>query len=96
MVRHIILWKLRDGLSDKETIKAQAKENLEGLCGKIDGLITLTLTTDRLPSSNADMMLYSEFRDEAALALYAASPVHNAVADKYVRPYTEQRLCIDF
>lgn len=98
MLKHIILWKLDEKLteSEKETVKQNAKRELEGLYGKIDGLNKIEITIYGLPSSNADMMLYSELEDEDALDNYRVSPVHNAVADKFVRPYTVQRLCLDF
>ena len=37
MVKHIILWKLKEEFNNFE-IKTQMKEKLEGLMGKIDGL----------------------------------------------------------
>lgn len=97
MIRHRILWKLREELSseEKETVKQNAKRELEGLVGQIDGLLSLTVEIRQLPSSNADMFLDSLLRDEAALEGYRISTVHNAVADQYVRPYTVQRLCLD-
>ena len=41
MVKHVILWTLKDEYSskDKEEIKAGIKEGLEGLAGKIPGLV---------------------------------------------------------
>ena len=45
MVKHIILWKLKEGYSAEEVkgIKENAKRELEGLVGKIDGLEKLKL-----------------------------------------------------
>ena len=39
MVKHIILWQLKDELSEeeKQTVKAGIKEGLEGLAGKVPG-----------------------------------------------------------
>ena len=61
MVRHIILWKLKETMTDgeKAAARAEAKRRLEALNGQIEGLISLTVITDRLPSSTADMMLDS-------------------------------------
>ncbi len=41
MVKHIILWTLKEELSDAEkaAIKAGIKEGLEGLVGKVPGLL---------------------------------------------------------
>ena len=98
MVKHIILWQLKDELSadEKQTVKAGIKEGLEGLIGKIPGLLEIKVETVGLPSSNADVMLYSVFDDQAALKGYAVHPEHVAVADGKVRPFTKTRLCLDF
>lgn len=98
MVKHIILWQLKDELSieEKSKIKGEIKESLEALMGKIPGLVDIRVQTDALPSSNADLMLDSTFVDEAALKGYATHPEHVAVADGKVRPYTKTRSCLDF
>ena len=98
MTKHIILWTLKDELSaeEKAAVKAAIKEGLEGLAGKIPGLVDIHVQTDCLPSSNADLMLDSTFTDEAALKAYAVHPAHVAVADGKVRPYTKLRSCLDF
>ena len=98
MVTHIILWKLHDTISaaEKPAIRANAKAALEGLVGQIDGLLDLRLEIDGLPSSNADMLLVATLDSVESLQGYQKSPAHNAVADRYVRPYTAQRLCLDY
>ena len=95
MVKHIILWKLKDEFN-KEEIKLQMKQRLEGLMGEIDGLLEIKVQIEKLESSNVDVMLYSAFTDEAALKNYATHEKHVFVADNFVRPYTETRSCIDF
>ncbi|MEZ3428778.1 MAG: Dabb family protein [Lachnospiraceae bacterium] len=98
MVRHIILWQLKDELSesDRAEIKAGIKAGLESLRGKIPGLIDIKVEVNPLPSSNADVMLDSSFADEEALKGYAVHPEHVAVADGKVRPFTKTRVCMDF
>ncbi len=97
MVKHIILWKLKESLSEEEkaAARAEAKRRLENLNGKIDGMISLKVVTDRLPSSNADMMLDSEFESVEALAGYQVNPLHVEAAT-FVRSVVEARLCLDF
>ena len=70
--------------------------SIEGLKGKIPGLLEIHVETEGLASSNADLMLDSSFEDEAALKGYAVHPEHVAVADGKVRPYTAVRSCLDF
>ena len=98
MVKHIILWTLKDEYDStrKKEIKANIKEGLEGLYGIIPGLTEIKVYTDGLSSSNADLMLDSTFVDEEALKNYAVHPAHVKVADTFVRPYTESRACLDF
>ncbi len=98
MVKHIILWQLKDGLSqqEKQQIKKDIKNGLEGLQGKIPGLLEIHVHTDGLSTSNADVMLDSSFEDEDALKGYAVHPEHVKVADSRVRPYTKVRMCMDF
>lgn len=98
MVKHVILWQLKDELTatEKEIVKKDAKKNLESLYGKIEGLKYIKVNINGLASSNADMMLDSGFENEEALKNYAVHPEHVKVADTYVRPFTKSRACLDF
>ena len=95
MVKHIILWKLKDE-DNTDEVKGRIKSGLEGLMGKIPGLLEIEVQTECLPSSNADVMLYSVFESAEALNGYAVHPAHVEVADTFVRPFTLARSCIDF
>ena len=99
MVKHIILWTLNPELSDEEkkAVKEGIKAGLEGLMGRVPGLVEVKVHIDgRLASSNADVMLDSTLTDEEALKGYARHPEHVAVANTKVRPFTVQRSCLDF
>lgn len=98
MVKHMIIWTLKEELSgeEKEAVKKGIKEGLEGLAGKIPGLIDIKVQTEALASSNADIMLDSTFESEEALKGYATHPEHVAVADGKVRPFTKTRSCMDY
>lgn len=99
MVKHIILWTLKSGLSEtqKAEVKSGIKEGLEGLAGKVPGLLEVKVYTEgRLASSNADVMLDCTLESEEALKAYAVHPAHLEVADTKVRPYTAVRSCLDF
>ena len=74
----------------------RSQEGLEGLAGQIPGLLEIKVNICGLASSNADLMLDSTFSDEAALKGYAVHPAHVAVADGKVRPYTANRVCLDY
>jgi len=98
MVKHVILWKLKEEYTEeqKKEIKAGIKAGLEGLKGQIPGLLEIKVNTEGLASSNVDLMLDSTFEDEASLKGYAVHPAHVAVADGKVRPFTASRSCLDY
>ena len=98
MVKHVILWQLKDELSaeQKNTVKAEIKKGLEGLAGKVPGLVDIKVNINGLPTSNADLMLDSTLESFEALKGYAVHPAHVAVADGVVRPNTKLRVCLDY
>ncbi len=96
MVKHVIIWTLKDDIADKDAVKKGIKEGLEGLKGVVPGLTDIKVYIDGLPSSNADLILDSTFEDEASLKGYAVHPEHVKVADTKVRPFTAQRSCFDY
>ena len=95
MVKHVILWKLKEE-HNNVLVKQGIKDGLEGLMGKIPGLVEIRVQTECLASSTADVMLYSVFEDEKSLKEYATHPAHVFVANTYVRPFTQARSCLDF
>lgn len=99
MVKHIILWTLKEEFSaaQKEEIKQGIKEGLESLVGKVPGLVDVKVNASgRLDSSNADVMLDCTLESAEALKAYAVHPAHVEVANTKVRPFTALRSCLDF
>ena len=99
MVKHIILWTLKEELSgtEKESVKKGIKESLEALQGVVPGLLDIKVIIDgRLDSSNADVMLDCTLESAEAFKGYAVHPAHVAAANAKVRPFTAVRSCIDF
>lgn len=98
MIKHVILWKLKEELSEAEKalIKENMKRELEGLKGKVPGLLEMTIQISPLAGSNAEVMLDSILESEEALKGYAVHPEHVRVADNFVRPYTQVRMCMDY
>lgn len=96
MVKHVIIWKLKETVENKEETKQSIKVALEGLVGKIDGLEKMCILTEKLPSSSGDLMMDSLFADSDALKAYQKHPLHLEVANGLVRPNVEVRLSFDF
>lgn len=90
---------MRQDLTDveKQDVKRGIKQGLEGLVGKVPGLLSATVNIDgRLDTSNADVMLDCTLESADALRAYAVHPAHLEVANTRVRPYTQHRTCLDF
>lgn len=98
MVKHVILWTLKEEFSQKEKlqIKKDIKAGLEGLKGVVPGLMEIMVNIEPLASSNCDLMLDSTLESEAALKGYAVHPAHVEVANTKVRPFTATRTCMDY
>ena len=98
MVRHIIMWNMKDGLSADESRKAkeEIRDALGALKGVVPGLLEVNVVTEPLETSNADLLLDSLFEDREALAVYADHPAHVKVKDELVVPNVKSRICMDF
>ncbi len=98
MVKHVIIWTLKPEFTPEEKRAAaeKIKSSLEGLMGKIDGMTSVKVNIDLLPSSTGDVMLDTTFTDENALKAYQVHPDHVYAANTYVRPVTADRKCVDY
>jgi len=98
MVKHVIVWILKDEYSDTEKadIRKGIKEGLEGLKGKIPGIVDINVYTEGLESSNGDLMLDSTFENVEALNGYTVHPAHVEVATTKVRPFVKIRSSFDY
>lgn len=82
MIKHVVAWTFADqaqGRTKQENVELVASR-LESLTGIVDGIRTLEVVRpERAIQSTLDLMLYSEFDDEAALRAYAQHPEHQEV-----------------
>ncbi|MBQ8284076.1 MAG: Dabb family protein [Clostridia bacterium] len=96
MVKHMIVWKLKDEIKDKEARKQEIKNALEDLVGKIEGLQEMHILTNGFDCSSGDLMMDSTFSSLSALQTYQKHPLHVAIADGLVRPSVSSRLSYDY
>jgi len=91
MVKHIVMWRLRDK-STKDADAARIKALLESLTGRIPGLLKIEVGINFIEDANsADVVLYSEFADAAALAGYQVHPLHLEVVPQVKALAVERR-----
>ena len=72
MVKHIVLYTLKEGVDKQEAVKLIGSV-LEPLVGKIPGLLHMEI---RQAYQGMDYALYSEFESKQALKEYATHPLH--------------------
>ncbi len=82
MIRHIVMWKLKDQAdgADKKTNAAKVKAWLESCRGLVPGMgaFEVAVATPGLEATY-DVILYSEFEDKDALDAYQNHPKHVAI-----------------
>ena len=59
-------------------------------------LVDIKVNINGLATSTVDVMLDTTFTDADALKAYSTNPLHVAIADGKVRPYTAVRSCLDY
>ena len=98
MVYHIVMWNFKDEIEEdkKATLQAEMAKQLEGLVGKVPGLLSAKFVATPLATSTHDMALVTTLENAEDVKVYGSHPDHVAVADKYVRPYVCNRACLDY
>ena len=84
MIRHIVMWNVRGATPDERGNAIRfLKSRFEGLRGRVPGLLRLEIGIDTSRVDYAcDVVLYSEFESQQALAAYATHPEHLRVRDE--------------
>ncbi len=98
MIKHIVLWKLKENAEGRPKPEAsrELKAALEGLKGKIPELRALEVGVNFNPADTAsDVSLYTEFKSREDLEKYQKHPEHLKVAE-IVRKLTAERRVSDY
>jgi len=91
MVKHIVLFKLKD-----QTDRQKALDALNSMKGKIDGLLELETGEDFLSSERSyDIALICTLKDKAALEFYQAHPAHQPVK-QIMHAIRESSVAVDY
>ena len=98
MIYHVVMWNFKEEVEEakKAELQAEMAKHLEGLVGKVPGLLSAKFVATPLPTSTHDMALVTTLEKAEDVKVYGSHPEHVAVADTYVRPYVCDRACLDF
>ena len=80
MVKHIVVYTLKEGVDKPEAIEI-IRSQLEPLVGVIPGLTHMEIRATY--QGGMDYALYSEFESKEALAAYAVHPAHLAAKEHF-------------
>lgn len=97
MIKHIVLFKLRDDVaaSVKATRLPEIRKEFLALMGVIPSLRSIEIGLNVNPKEKFDLSLEATFDDMEGLAAYATDPRHVAVA-KQVGEMLDARACTDY
>lgn len=98
MVRHIVMFKLKEFASpaEKQAKLDEIKTNLEALIDKIDVLRKIEVKFNCNPGESWDLILITELDSLADVSTYANHPEHVAVAKGIIGPVKADRACVDY
>ena len=97
MVKHIVLFKLKDEVpeTDKLVVMNKFKEAIEALPAKISVIRKIEVGLNMNPGESWHIALYSEFDNLDDVKFYATHPDHVA-AGKIIVEAKESRSCVDY
>lgn len=80
MIKHIVIWHLKETANNKQGNALLIKQKLEALQGVIPGLLKIEVGMDFSQTANSgDIVLYSEFDSRLSLAQYQTHHEHKAI-----------------
>ncbi len=97
MVKHIVLFKLKNTLSqlEKEKVMNQFKEAIEKLPSVITFIRSIEVGLNINSEEHWDIALYSEFDSLEDVKKYAVHPEH-VKAGKIIAEAKDDRACVDY
>lgn len=97
MVRHIVMWVLKENLQgqEKEDVCKRMKIELEALKDKIEYLVNIEVGRNCNPNEKFDLILNSEFKCLEDVNKYAVNEDHVKVA-AFIKSVAAVRSAIDY
>lgn len=96
MIKHIVMWRLKDDISNKKDVALEIKKQIEDLKGKIDGIIDIEIGINfEMSDQSYDIVLYSKFDSKESLDFYQNHEEHVKVA-KFIKSVVKARVVADY
>lgn len=96
MIKHIVMWTIKESAGKKEEIQKEIKLRLEAMPEKISEIKELEVGIDFKQSAAAyDVVLYSVFESKETLEAYQVHPDHENVKE-YIGSVVDKRAVVDY
>lgn len=98
MVRHVVMWRVREGAlgMERAALLAEFKRRLETLPALVPSIRGFEVGVNALPAETAsDLALVSSFEDWEGLQAYLDHPAHREVA-AFIKQVVSDRRVADF
>ena len=101
MIKHIVMWKLKDNAEGRSRIDnaLKLKQDLENLNGKVPGMLLLEVgihvKDSKSDEGDSDVILYSEFSDMQSLEDYYPHPAHQKIVP-FAKAIRSERRVINY
>ena len=95
MVKHVVMFKFKGTLTEKQEVAEKFKESLLKLPTEIPQLKSIEVGININPAETWDLVLTACADTLEDVKIYSAHPAHVA-AVQIIAPHKEDRACVDF
>lgn len=99
MIKHIVIWKLKESAEGKSRAENQQifRDKLLDLVDKIPAVVSMEVGLKQAasPENNDDVVLIAEYKTWADLTTYNNHPDHQLVVE-WVKKVVEKRSAVDY
>lgn len=97
MIRHVVMWHVKgDSAEERMLVREQFRQAFDSLRGRIPGMLRLEVGLDTgIDAGACDVLLLTEFADQASLEAYGNHREHLRVRDE-LRDLRVSRHQIDY
>ncbi len=98
MATHIVAWNYKPEVTEEERarLNKERAEEFAKLIGVVPGMTSVRFIYDMMPGSTHSFMTISEHEYDESVQIYFDHPMHQELVAKYIRPYVQDRIVLNF
>lgn len=97
MVKHVVMWKLKNSLTfaEKKSTCQKIRDELLGLKELLPEIKEMEVGVNVNPAEDFDLVLVTVFETLGDIQIYSVAPAHQSVA-AFIKSVSESRGCVDY